>query len=129
MTDSEQRDPWNSATVERSTIRRRIPDAPEMSSSTQPADIDATWKVITSHLELELRDVQGKIKSYPTPISACDEHFNWLLEERAKISKELAKARELSIEERPELIRDFMRSSAHFDAAQRQRVESRIAGR
>lgn len=106
-----------------------IRDAPDMGSSTLPADVDAAWKVITSHLELELRDVQGKIKSYPTPISACDEHFNWLLEERAKISKELAKARELSIEERPELIRDFMRSSAHFDAAQRQRVESRIAGR
>lgn len=99
-----------------------------MSSSAQPAVIEATWKVITSHLELELRDVQGKIKSYPTPIPACDEHFNWLLEERTKISIELANARELSTDERLGLIRDFIRSSAHFDEVQRQRIESNIGG-
>ncbi len=97
-----------------------------MGSSTQRTDIEATWKVITSHLEHELNQVQGNIKRYPMPIPACDEHFNWLLEERAQLSKELAKARELSIDESPELIRDFMQSSVHFDGAQGQRVESRI---
>ena len=93
-----------------------------MSSSTRHVNIEATRKAITAHLELELNHVRAEIKGYPTPIPACDEHFNWLLEKRANISKALTNARELSNERFLELIA----SSARFDEEQRQRIESNI---
>ena len=43
--------------------------------------------------ELEERKAQlyAEIKNYPTPIAGCDQQFNYLLEELAKVSGELAR--------------------------------------
>jgi hypothetical protein len=40
-------------------------------------------------LERELARVAAEIRSYPAPIPACDAQYNHLLEERARISREL----------------------------------------
>jgi hypothetical protein len=40
-------------------------------------------------LESERHRINDEIKNYPTPIPACDAQFNFLLEERARIAREL----------------------------------------
>ncbi|MCZ6618927.1 MAG: DUF3291 domain-containing protein [Gammaproteobacteria bacterium] len=42
-------------------------------------------------LQTELGDIQERIRNYPQPITACDEQFNWLLDERERVSTELAR--------------------------------------
>lgn len=40
-------------------------------------------------LEAERHRINEEIRNYPTPIAGCDAQFNFLLEERARISQEL----------------------------------------
>ena len=40
-------------------------------------------------LESERHRINDEITNYPTPIPACDAQFNFLLEERARIAREL----------------------------------------
>jgi len=40
-------------------------------------------------LEDEKRRINEEIRNYPTPIAGCDAQFNFLLEEQAKIAREL----------------------------------------
>jgi predicted nuclease with TOPRIM domain len=44
-------------------------------------------------LETEKRRINEEIRNYPTPIAACDEQFNSLLEEQARIVQELDRLR------------------------------------
>ena len=45
-------------------------------------------------LENEKRRINEEIRTYPTPIAGCDAQFNYLLEEQARIVKELDRLRE-----------------------------------
>ena len=40
-------------------------------------------------LERELKEINEEIRYYPGPIVGCDAQFNWLLEERTGIAKQL----------------------------------------
>lgn len=44
-------------------------------------------------LEAEKRLVYEEIRNYPTPITACDEQFNHLLEKQARVIAELNRVR------------------------------------
>jgi hypothetical protein len=44
-------------------------------------------------LENEKRRINEEIRNYPTPIAGCDEQFNSLLEEQAKMVQELDRLR------------------------------------
>jgi hypothetical protein len=44
---------------------------------------------IKNHLQGRSDRIYEEIRTYPSPIPACDVQFNHLLEERAKLSKEL----------------------------------------
>jgi hypothetical protein len=48
------------------------------------------WLDIASCLEEQKKRLYEEIKCYPTPIAACDQQFNYLLEQQANISKNLA---------------------------------------
>ena len=52
------------------------------------------WKQIRIVLEKERDRIYQEIRGYPPPISACDEQFNYLLEQRAQVSRELARMNE-----------------------------------
>jgi chorismate mutase len=39
----------------------------------------------TKELAVLLDDIYKQIKNYPTPITGCDEQFNYLLEERNRL--------------------------------------------
>ena len=58
------------------------------------APVNSAWAMIHQHLQEESRRVHSEIRNYPAPIPACDAQFNYLLEERAALSSELARVRE-----------------------------------
>ena len=38
---------------------------------------------------MTLEEINKEIRNYPTPIARCDTHFNWLLEERSRLQKQI----------------------------------------
>ena len=44
-------------------------------------------------LEAEKRRLYEEIRNYPTPIAGCDQQFNYLLEQQARIVAELNRIR------------------------------------
>jgi len=44
-------------------------------------------------LEAEKRRLYEEIRSYPTPIAGCDQQFNYLLEQQARVTAELKQVR------------------------------------
>ncbi len=51
----------------------------------------ATWDAVRRHLEAKRRPVEDEIRRYPAPIAGCDAHFNYLLEQRSALSRELVR--------------------------------------
>jgi hypothetical protein len=60
--------------------------------------VKSAWERIRTHLENERSRVHEEIRNYPRPIPSCDQQFNYLLEERARISEELGRMDEASRE-------------------------------
>lgn len=60
-----------------------------MKSVAETDRIDRMWDALQQHLEARRRPIQEEIRRYPPPIPACDAHFNYLLEQRALLSREL----------------------------------------
>jgi hypothetical protein len=58
--------------------------------------IKSLWNRVRQHLETERRRIYDEIRNYPPPIPACDAQFNHLLDERRRISQELAELERLS---------------------------------
>jgi hypothetical protein len=44
-------------------------------------------------LESEKRRLYEEIRAYPTPIAGCDQQFNYLLEQQARVTAELNRLR------------------------------------
>jgi hypothetical protein len=51
--------------------------------------VKSVWQSIRTRLESEKKSIADEIKNYPRPIPACDQQFNFLLEERTRIVREL----------------------------------------
>ena len=51
--------------------------------------IETAWQTIRAQFETQRRALYDEIRNYPTPIAACDQQFNFLLEERGRIIQEL----------------------------------------
>ena len=80
------------------------------------AVVEPMWRELEFHLEKEKRRIFDEILHYPPPIPACDVQFNYLLEERARITQELRRMSELSkkgagYRDCIRLIREFIGSS------------------
>lgn len=58
--------------------------------------LESLWREKYRILEDKKALILEEIMNYPTPIPACDTQFNFLLEERTRISQELRRMRELS---------------------------------
>jgi len=66
-----------------------------MSSTTSPraetpAVAHAAWQAARGRLEAEKRRIFEALRSHPTPIPACDVHFNALLAQREAVTQALA---------------------------------------
>ena len=57
--------------------------------------IQAAWSQIASCLENRKQQLYAAIRNYPTPITACDQQFNYLLEQQVEISGELRRMHEI----------------------------------
>lgn len=60
-----------------------------MNSNLNHNDPESIWQEIRGHLETKKRQIADEILHYPPPIPACDAQFNYLLEERTRISQEI----------------------------------------
>lgn len=52
---------------------------------------DSPWTELADRLGEARRSVLAEIRSYPPPITACDQQFNYLLEQRDRIAAELGR--------------------------------------
>ena len=55
---------------------------------------NALWLEIKTSLEGKKNLINDEIRNYPPPIPACDAQFNYLLEERARLTAELNRLQE-----------------------------------
>ena len=91
-----------------------------MNRLTELSWIVSAYHNIRTDLENERRRVQQEIVTYPSPITACDQQFNYLLEERSRISQELTCLHEAFEEGQQsddpvKLLDEFVRSSGCLD--------------
>jgi hypothetical protein len=79
--------------------------------------VESLWQEIESHLEIEKKRIFDEILNYPPPIPVCDVQFNFLLEERSKITEELRRMHEISENNVNGIqsIREFIESCKYFD--------------
>lgn len=82
--------------------------------------LEAAWLEIKSHLEAKKKQIQDEIVNYPPPIPACDVQFNYLLEERARITQELSRLQATSGKVQNDgdpagAIREFIRSCEYLE--------------
>jgi hypothetical protein len=95
--------------------------------------IQSTWNTIRAQLEAEKARVYEALVNYPSPIAACDQQFNYLLEERTRISWELDRLNEaigagLTAEDSLKRIDEFIQSSGYVDAETGQTIRSSLQG-
>ena len=64
---------------------------------TSEASVDSNiLALIRSHIEAHKTRITNEIRSYPMPIPACDAQYNFLLEERGRINREMKQLQALS---------------------------------
>ena len=61
-----------------------------------PKPASPGWERLRRELEDRRSRISEEISAYPTPIPACDAHFNHLLGEREQVSEELARMEEMA---------------------------------
>ena len=66
-----------------------MPSAAESSVRVDAAH--SPWTEIEDHLENAKSSILAEIRNYPPPIAACDQQFNYLLEQRDRIADELSR--------------------------------------
>jgi hypothetical protein len=66
-----------------------MPSAAESSARAKAAH--SPWTELEDHLENARRSILAEIRNYPPPIAACDQQFNYLLEQRDRIAGELSR--------------------------------------
>ena len=52
---------------------------------------EAGFGAARARLEAERKRIQAEISAYPAPIAGCDEQFDYLLERRSQVRRELAR--------------------------------------
>ncbi|MFI5400648.1 MAG: hypothetical protein ACHQZQ_06325 [SAR324 cluster bacterium] len=70
----------------------------------------APYDVVRERLQQVRLNILTEIQHYPTPIPHCDQQFNWLLEQRDRVSAELQTLDELRERAAAEL-QEFVRKS------------------
>ena|SRR5687768_13199046 len=81
--------------------------------------IEDIWNRIRKHLETKRAQILEDIVKYPPPIPACDQHYNYLLEQRVHIAQELRRLNTLvqdrsASPDQVKLIDEFLTASAYI---------------
>ncbi|HEY1601104.1 MAG TPA: hypothetical protein VGG64_15990 [Pirellulales bacterium] len=96
------------------------------------ATLEPLWQEISEFLECQKEQIFGQIRGYPSPITGCDQQFNFLLEEQARISQEMSRMRTamqecLSGGKAHAILAEFLRTSTCLDEETAGRFRSRLA--
>lgn len=62
---------------------------PTADRAAETTAIHERWQQVKTHLEAQQEAICNEIYSYPPPIPACDEQYNYLLERRTQVKREL----------------------------------------
>jgi len=54
------------------------------------------WAMFLSHLATRIREINDEVAHYPRPIARCDVQLSKLLEERARVYRQLDLAKEMA---------------------------------
>ena len=76
--------------------------------------LPAPYDAVRERLQQIRLDILTEIQHYPTPIPHCDQQFNWLLEQRDRVSAELQALEELR-ERAAAALQDFVRTSQFLE--------------
>ena len=68
----------------------------ESSNRPDSLSLDSILNALIDQLEAKRSRVVDEIRVYPSPIPACDAQFNYLLEQRAKLSQELGQLQQIA---------------------------------
>lgn len=95
----------------------------------EQSHLKAFFESISDYLEDERHRVNEEIMSYPTPITACDAQFNYLLEQQKEIAQERDRWKDLaggSVTRPGDLRRigEFITTSKYINGERRQRIQS-----
>ncbi len=93
--------------------------------------VQSVWQMIREQLEATRHQIHEAILNYPPPIPACDQHFNYLLEQRTGIAQELRRQKSfaeasLTSQTPGALIGEFVSSSIYVDDATKQKMGSML---
>jgi hypothetical protein len=91
----------------------------EISKVIESEWIKDIWNRIREHLETKRAQILEDILNYPPPIPACDQHYNYLLEQRVHIAQELRRLNTLlqdrsAGQDELKLIDEFLTASAYI---------------
>ncbi len=94
-----------------------------------PDALTSVWQTIREQLEAKQNQIYEEIANYPPPIPACDQHFNYLLEQRTEIALELRRQKSLAeasltSPDPVACIDDFVASSVYPNDDAKQRIRS-----
>lgn len=80
------------------------------------------WRILEEKLTAIKSQINRSIREYPPPIPACDDQFNYLLERRSAISRDLSRmtaARERSLQNNDvTILEEFIAGSPFIDSAE-----------
>jgi hypothetical protein len=93
--------------------------------------LKSVWEQIRTRLEGARSRIYEEIRNYPRPIPACDQQFNYLLEERARVCGELDRVDEVLREglwrsDPVQRIEAFLQSSGCIDSGAQQAIRSSL---
>lgn len=88
------------------------------------------WEAVRQHLEERRRPIEQEIRRYPPPIAGCDAQFNYLLEQRAMLSRELVRLSQAMQEagaDTPAAVEAFLQASPCIDVAAAEALRAQAA--
>ncbi len=95
--------------------------------------LKSAWQEIKEELQNKKKQIYEEIGNYPPPIPACDQQFNYLLEERTRISQELRQIDTISQEslacKNPvEVLEGYLQSSSYISDETEQKIRNYLKG-
>jgi hypothetical protein len=104
------------------------------SRSAIPQEIESEWTAdiwnrIRTHLETKRAQILEDIVNYPPPIPACDQHYNYLLEQRVHLAQELRRLHMLlqdrsASQDELKLIDEFLTASPYIQEEAKQDIRA-----
>ncbi len=76
---------------------------------------DPVWAEIRTQLEGKRKETFEALRDYPRQVAGCDTYYQYLAEQRAKISGELRQLDAIRRENSNDGIDEFVRGSVFFD--------------